>query len=139
MLDPTFKTSVEVFDNATQSTTTCQIGVDNAGDNNGDDEGGNTTPLHSFSPPFRWRPVHSLNPVLVALALDEKFGAYEHEGAEIPPYCLPYKERVSRLIEALDYEVPPATHRLLEDRIRNDSFPFNHIASHNALSATGLA
>ena len=104
VLDPTFETTVEVFDPETRCTTRYRVGADNAGDQ---DKDGQAAPLPSFSPPFRLRPVDRLNPVLVAMALHDKFKAYEFDGAEIAPQCLPYKQKVLQLVKALNYKLPP--------------------------------
>jgi len=108
VLDPTFEASVEVIDPETRNTKTYWVGVPRAGDGDDDDDGKHTTPLPSFSPPFRSRPCDRLNPVLVAVALWNKFNAYEFEGVKVPPHCLPYKESVSRLITALNWKPAPA-------------------------------
>ena len=107
VLDPTFESSVEVFEPETRSTKAYWVGVVRAGDGDNDDDGKHTASLPSFSPLFGSRPCDRLNPVLVAVALFNKLNWYKFEGAEVPPHCLPYKESVSRLITALNWKLPP--------------------------------
>ena len=91
ILDPEFTTTVKISDPETGGSTSHRVG-------------GSSPSIYSFKPPHRRVPVEIVNPLLVALGLHRKFLGFELYGVALPPHCLPYKERIMRLVDALFFE-----------------------------------